>query len=135
LSDPDDYIVALALNRFLAPPLAAINDYQRVGYQWVRRHWGNKGTFDVTWEWHSTKQIQYLFSTGNTEVSDEVMVEMSVAFPGLVFEYEWDEPGCRFEGRLVAQGGAITEKDEAADTNYTGRLYGPPEDEDKETPV
>jgi len=138
MSDPDDRVSPLEVTKFLKPPHAAINSYQNVGYIWCMAHIGcRSGANEVTLD-REPGQLMYGFVTAWTPLGEDVILAMSMQHPNLVFEYEWDEPGNLFDGRLVCSGGVVQEVAASSGDNYVGRLCGDPEDEDdedKETPI
>ena len=130
-TDPDDKRHMLMVTQFIRPPLVAINDYNEVGYRWCSSQLGTKwGAYDVQYE-RMPEQITYLFSTANTALSADVFAAMAAAFPDLVFEYTYDEPGCQFEGGISAAGGVVCGDWEGEGDDYRGILCGPPEKEEE----
>lgn len=130
--DPDDKQCDLMVTNFVQPPWEAINDYDGRGYQWCRTALGTKwGAYDVRLDL-DPGQLTYLFDTAWCGLAAEVIKEMSVAYPSLVFEYSYDEPGNSFEGKVAATDGGIIEEWERADSEYEGILCGPPEEEEEE---
>ena len=115
------------VTEFIPPPLYAINDYSNKGWNWCINVLGTKhGAFDAQVE-HGIDQLTYLFTTANTGLSSNVLEAMSVQVPGLIFEYQYDEPGCEFEGEIRAEGGEVTDEWEREGERYEGILCGPPE--------
>ena len=130
IDDPDDNCRELMLCNFVPPPIAAINDYQKIGYSWCSNVLGTKwGCYDIHVE-ILPESLVYTFDTAWSPFEPSVLEAMSVRFPDLHFVYTYDEPGCQVDGEYTAFAGEV---EGGSNAQYTGLLYGlSNEDEDND---
>ena len=132
-TDPDDNASVLEVCNFVVPSAAARQDYQKGGYPWCSQTLGSKwGAYHQERRWCDGK-LQYTFDTAWGPLDEGVIQAMSSHYPKLEFNYEWDEPGCEFDGMIEVKDGEIVAADESCGNTYGGRICGPPcKDEDEE---
>ena len=94
--------------KFVKPPAEAIEDYDKVGYDWCCRNWGTKwGAYEVGLK-SSKTNLWYNFYTAWSSFSDEFLIKASARFPGLKIQLSYEEPGIGFDGKVKLENGTIT---------------------------
>lgn len=120
--------IEFAATNFIVPSAAAVDDYQKIGYNWCSNVLGTKwGAYDITIS-RSTRDLHYSFQTAWGPFNMAVIVAISMRFPQLTFVYEWDEPGMGFDGVATIKRGVVSGRLETSGKEYTGRLTGGPDD-------
>jgi hypothetical protein len=102
---------------------------EKYGYaNWYDFHceeWGSKwGAFDGCMELHQQNETLSLFYATAWSPITGVVKKLIEMYPQLSFKYNYEEPGCAFQGELSGSNGVVT-RDECWE-------YNPCEDEEDE---